>query len=122
MKALVTDDSKTVRLLLSEMLEEAGFEVAHAADGQEALAFLSAHPDTDSVPTDWNMPKPTGLQFRTAVRADGLFSHVRVIMVTNDRDSANVRSAFRAGVDDYLLKPCTRISVREKLTDPGFPM
>jgi two-component system chemotaxis response regulator CheY len=109
-------------MLLSEMLEESGFEVAQAADGEEALAFLSAHPDTDLVLTDWNMPKVTGLQFLTAVRADALFAHVRVVMVTNERDFASVRSAFRAGADDYLLKPCTRISVREKLTALGFPM
>ena len=122
MKALVADDSRSVRGLLSEMLEESGFEVAQAADGLEALTHLQANPDTDLVLTDWNMPNLTGFELLTEVKADALLSRVRVVMVTMKRDFASVRNAFRAGVDDYILKPCTKDALRSKLSALGFAM
>jgi two-component system chemotaxis response regulator CheY len=122
MKALIADDSKTVRALLSEMLEESGFDVSEAADGLEALTYLRAHPDTDLLLTDWNMPNLTGFELLTEVRADALLSGIRVVMVTMESDYASVRNAFRAGVDDFLLKPCTKESVRKKLSALGFEM
>jgi two-component system chemotaxis response regulator CheY len=56
MKALVVDDSRAIRLMLSHMLRELGFEVAQAGHGREALAHLEGHADTTLALVYWNMP------------------------------------------------------------------
>jgi two-component system chemotaxis response regulator CheY len=122
MKALVTDSSQTVRTRMSRMLMESGFEVSQAKDGAQALAFLSAHPETDLVLTDWQMPSVPGLELTTAIRADAHFDHVRVVTVTMHSDAASVRSAFRAVVDDFIMTPIMTTAAHEKLMGLRFPM
>jgi two-component system chemotaxis response regulator CheY len=121
MKALVTDSSQTVRTRMSRMLMESGFEVSQAKDGAQALAFLSAHPETDLVLTDWQMPSVPGLELTTAIRADAHFDHVRVVTVTMHSDAASVRSAFRAIVDDFIMKPHMKAAAHEKVVGLRFP-
>jgi two-component system, chemotaxis family, chemotaxis protein CheY len=122
MKAIVADDSKAVRTLLTELLEHSGFDVTQVPNGAEALTQLRAEPETDLVLTDWNMPVMTGIEFLETIRADARLQDVCVVMVTMESDFASVRRAFRSGVNDYVLKPCSMTTVREKLSDLGFMM
>jgi two-component system chemotaxis response regulator CheY len=54
MKALVVDDSRAIRMIVSQILEECGFEVSEARHGREALAYLEVNPDTELALIDWN--------------------------------------------------------------------
>ena len=64
---------------------------------------------------DWNMPELSGLDFIRAVRARPEFSAVRLMMVTTETEIEQMTRALEAGADEYLMKPFTPESVRDKL-------
>ncbi len=118
-KALVIDDSRTVRSILRPILEGLGFSVEEAADGCEGLTRLAD--DTTVVLCDWDMPSMNGIQFVRAARAR--FSPEpgpRVVMVTKNTRLRDVTTALAAGADEYLMKPFTREMVVEKLALVGI--
>jgi two-component system, chemotaxis family, chemotaxis protein CheY len=114
-RALVIDDSTTMRRILGRMLRQIGFEVAEAGNGCEGLEQLRRTADTDVVLVDWNMPEMDGLAFIRAVRADSAFDSVRLMMVTTESDLSRVAMALEAGADEYVMKPFTEEIIREKL-------
>jgi len=90
-----------------------GFEVAGVVSGgRDALRFLRNH-EVDVVLLDFNLPDLHGLEVCRALRAAG--SAVDVIAVTSARDLHTVRSAVSQGIVQYLLKPFTFRSLRDKL-------
>ncbi|WP_433379021.1 response regulator [Streptosporangium sp. CA-115845] len=91
-----------------------GFRVAGVArSGGEALRFLRRHP-VDLILLDLYLPDMHGLEVCRTLRAAGVMSDV--IAVTSARDLSVVRSAVSVGVAQYLLKPFTFASLKEKLT------
>ena len=120
MRALVIDDSRTVRIILRQALAEAGLEVAEAANGQEGLDRLRAHEDVGLVLVDWNMPVMNGLEFVRAVRARREYDAVRIMMVTTESEASQVQKALDAGANEYVMKPFTDQVLREKLLLLGF--
>ena len=102
MHILVVDDDQAVRDSLKRSLQYSGYEVASANDGIEALAHLSSH-KVDAVIMDVMMPRLDGLSAVERLRADGISTPV--IFLTA-RDSLEDKLAgFKAGGDDYLVKP-----------------
>jgi response regulator of citrate/malate metabolism len=90
-----------------------GFEVSGVVQGgREALRFLEQH-EVDVVLLDFNLPDLHGLDVCRAMRAAGLSTDV--IAVTSARDLGTVRSAVSQGIVQYLLKPFTFRSLRDKL-------
>lgn len=119
MQALVIDDSRALRLLISQILREQGFEVCDAANGEEGLAQLRANPEVGVVLVDWNMPVMDGLQFIQAVRREREWDGIRLMMVTTENESEQVQRAISAGADEYLMKPFTADVLVAKLTMLG---
>ena len=115
MRALVIDDSRTVRLVIAKLLAELGFEVVEAANGRQGLAQLHQSP-ADVVLVDWNMPEMNGLEFIQAVRADRAYDSVRLVMVTTETEQQQVIRALQAGASEYIMKPFTREILVAKLT------
>jgi two-component system, chemotaxis family, chemotaxis protein CheY len=115
MKALVVDDSRVMRAIVSRVLVDCGYEVAEARHGREALAYLQAHADTGLAVIDWNMPEMNGLELVRAVRADPDLAAVRLVMVTTETELAHVALAIDAGVDEYVMKPFTKSMIEDKL-------
>lgn len=119
MKALVIDDSRAMRKILRRILDQQGFEVTEAANGQEALDVIRAEGAPDLALVDWNMPVMDGLEFVTTLRADESYRDVTLMMVTTESEYAQVVRALAAGAHDYLLKPFTPEALVEKLADLG---
>lgn len=107
MRALVIDDSRTMRLMLARQLQQLGYEVLQAGDGQEALDVLSAN--SDDLPTlatvDWNMPVMNGLEFVQATRKDPGLRDLTLMMVTTEAEQGQIVRALAAGAHEYLIKP-----------------
>jgi two-component system chemotaxis response regulator CheY len=116
MRALVVDDSRTVRIILREILQEMGAEVVEAGDGLEALEQLRRHPEIDLVLVDWNMPVMNGLDFILAVRAQPAFDGLRIVMVTTETEGEQIARALRAGANEYVMKPFTKEVLVAKLS------
>lgn len=119
MQALVIDDSRALRMLISGILREQGFEVTDAANGAEGLTQLRLNPEIGLVLVDWNMPVMDGLQFIQAVREEREWDGVRLMMVTTENESEQVQRAIAAGADEYLMKPFTTEILVAKLTMLG---
>jgi two-component system, chemotaxis family, chemotaxis protein CheY len=115
MKALILDDSRTLRRILGDMLRQLGLEVSEAADGREALQLLEQDGLPDVVLVDWNMPTMNGLEFVQAVRAQDRLRNLPLMMVTTETEMDQMATALSAGANEYLMKPFNRDSVTEKL-------
>jgi two-component system, chemotaxis family, chemotaxis protein CheY len=115
-KALVVDDSKTMRTILGKMLVGIGYEVCQAGNGREALEVMDREfPDVSLVLADWNMPEMNGLEFVTELRADRRYASVMVMMVTTETQIEQMTLALEAGANEYVMKPFTKDVILEKL-------
>jgi two-component system chemotaxis response regulator CheY len=112
-RAMVVDDSRAVRMILSRNLAEIGYDVCAAVDGAEALALLSA--DISLVLVDWNMPHMNGLEFLESMRADPRYLSVKVMMVTTETEVDQMVRALAAGANEYMMKPFTKEILADKL-------
>jgi two-component system chemotaxis response regulator CheY len=122
MQALVIDDSRTMRIVLRRQLEQLGYDVLEAADGQQALEVLDAHRDALPVlaTVDWNMPVMNGLDLVKAVRAEPGFRDITLMMVTTEAEHGQIVRALAAGAHEYLIKPFTADALVDKLDYLGL--
>lgn len=98
---LAIDDDKTILQLYSRILEQAGYSVDLASDGEVAMTMLETRPP-DLVILDIKMPVMDGYHVLNLIRER---SNVPVIMVTGVREAVSVDKALDTGADDYLTKP-----------------
>jgi DNA-binding response OmpR family regulator len=103
-RVLVVDDDSDLRLLVEKLLSGAGYVVESAADGRAALRAFHATP-ADIVVLDVSMPELDG--FETLERLRDL-SDVPVILLTARSGEIDKVRGFRAGADDYVVKPFGR--------------
>ena len=115
MKALVIDDSRTMRRIVSSVLRGIGYEAIEAGDGQEALDALQANDGVVLCCIDWNMPVMDGLTFVTKVRERAEWRDITLMMVTTEGEHAQIVRALAAGAHEYLIKPFTPDALRDKL-------
>ncbi|KAA6464820.1 response regulator [Acidobacteria bacterium AB60] len=120
MKALVVDDSNTMRAVLRRILSMRGFEVAEAKHGVDALDVLTKGEVPDVALVDWNMPEMNGLELVTEIRKRPQYEQMRIMMVTTETGIKEVQSALNAGATDYLMKPFNSMQVEEKLALLGL--
>jgi two-component system chemotaxis response regulator CheY len=114
-RVLIVDDSRAMRLVIGRIMTELGFEIANAANGQEALERLAASPPPQVALVDWNMPVMNGLELVCALRANDRYRSTRIVMVTTETETGQVIRALDAGADEYVMKPFTKDVLREKL-------
>jgi two-component system chemotaxis response regulator CheY len=116
MRALVIDDSRVSRRILSRMLGNLGFEVVEASNGAEGLACLKQMDQgAQVVLVDWNMPVMGGIDFVRAVRAVPGYANLNLVMITTNNELRDVVTALEAGANEYIMKPFTQEVVQEKL-------
>ncbi len=101
---LLADDSDLVHRHTTPFLEEAGYEVVHAHDGEQALVLIGER-RPDLVITDVEMPGRDGYQVCHAVKQSPETSHLPVIICSSLGETADLERGFDAGADDYLVKP-----------------
>jgi len=115
-KAMVVDDSRAIRMILSKTLKEVGYQVCEAANGREALAvFEREKADISLVLVDWNMPQMNGLEFVEQLRADPRYASVVLMMVTTETEVNQMVKALEAGANEYVMKPFTKEIIEDKL-------
>jgi two-component system chemotaxis response regulator CheY len=116
LKLLVVDDSSTMRRIIKNTLARLGYkDVLEGADGLEGWSALDSNPDVEMLITDWNMPEMNGLELVKKVRADDRFTDLPIIMVTTEGGKAEVITALKAGVNNYIVKPFSADVLKEKL-------
>ncbi len=115
MKVLIVDDYKTMLRIIRNLLKQIDVQnVDEASDGAEALAKLQSS-SFDLVISDWNMAPMTGLELLQHVRKDPRLMKLPFIMVTAESKTENIIAAKQAGVSNYIVKPFTAETLKEKI-------
>ena len=115
MKILIVDDFSTMRRIVKNLLADLGFtNTTEADDGKSAWPLLQAG-DFEFVVTDWNMPGMTGIDLLKAIRADARLAKLPVLMVTAEAQRDQIIEAAKAGVNGYIIKPFTAVTLKEKI-------
>ncbi len=103
-KILVVDDEPDVASLLTLLLKSQGYEVASAADGQEALEKArSGKPDL--ILLDVMLPKLDGYKVARMLKFDENFRHIPIIMLTAKIQEKDKQTGLEMGADAYVSKP-----------------
>jgi two-component system cell cycle response regulator len=105
-QVLLVDDDHTVRFMLVSMLENIGFAVLEAQDGDQALQIIKRAPESiDMVLLDQEMPKLSGMELLQKLKASRRLQHIPIIMLTGHTHPSEVTAAIDAGIFYYLTKP-----------------
>lgn len=103
-KILIVDDEPNIVLSLEFLMKKAGFEVAVAVDGEDALAQV-ARLNPDLVLLDVMMPKKSGYEVCEALRADPARAGMKIVMLTAKGRETEVAKGMALGADAYVTKP-----------------
>lgn len=117
LSVLVVDDNEPMRLLLRKMLADLGIlDVTTANDGIEALKMMRQRLP-DLVITDQQMAPLDGLEFVRELRtsADSNVKDIPVIMITGHMARDVLRNAVKVGVNDFLAKPISPVTLKERI-------
>lgn len=115
MKILIVDDFSTMRRIVKNLLGDLGYtNTTEADDGKTAWPMLQGG-EFDFVVTDWNMPGMTGIDLLKNIRADARMAKLPVLMVTAEAQRDQIIEAAKAGVNGYIIKPFTAVTLKEKL-------
>jgi two-component system phosphate regulon response regulator PhoB len=110
-RVLIVEDETALVELLRYNLEQSGFRVSVAYDGEEALASVQEDVP-DLILLDWMLPGTSGLELARRWRRDALTRDIPIIMLTARGEENDRVGGLEAGVDDYVVKP---FSARELL-------
>ena len=112
-RILLVEDSSTMRRMLSMKLQDEGYEITTANDGQEGLAKAREEPHPDLILTDYEMPEMDGAGLCRAVKADKAVRTIPILMLTTLAEIDSKVAGLEAGADDYILKPKSPDDFRE---------
>lgn len=113
-RVLIVDDTDTVRMFQRMTLLTAGYELAEARNGQQALDVVQRF-CPDVILLDVNMPVLDGLEACRRLKGAPETSAIPIIMVTTRGLEGQVKEAYDAGCDDYVTKPIRKIELLAKI-------
>lgn len=113
LNVLVAEDHPVNRKLIVTFLEKYGVKTIEATDGNEAVAMIQLHPETDMVFMDIQMPNKNGIDATDEIRAAGYAGIV--IACTANNDFATVGEYESHGINDTLIKPFKSARIKEIL-------
>ncbi|MDQ1536055.1 MAG: two-component system, chemotaxis family, chemotaxis protein CheY [Actinomycetota bacterium] len=120
MLALVLDDSRAIRSILTRTMDDLGFEVETAGNGAEGLELIRRGPLPDVALIDWNMPVMDGLEFVVQIRNNREWRGITLMMVTTESEHSQIVRALAAGAHEYVMKPFTIDVISDKLRMLGL--
>ena len=116
---LIVDDSKTVRRIVSHIMQGFQFQCREAENGELAQQECQKGMP-DLIMLDWNMPVMNGIDFIQVLRTMENGTAPRVIFCTTESDNSFIERALMAGCDEYIMKPFNREIVGLKLVQLGI--
>ena len=113
-RILVVDDEMLNRTLLSTNLQESGYTVEMAEDGQQAMQLLRAR-EFDAVLLDLIMPRMDGYQVLAEMRGDAQLRRIPVIVISSMDDMESIVRCIEMGATDYLAKPFNPVLLHARI-------
>jgi two-component system chemotaxis response regulator CheY len=118
-KCLVVDDSSVIRKIARRILEEMGFEIVEAEDGEQALEICKQG-FPEAILLDWNMPVMDGYEFLGNLRRMPGGDAPKVVFCTTENGVDHIARAINAGADEYIMKPFDKDIVAAKFQEVGL--
>ncbi len=101
---LVVDDSKSIREVVSFILQKEGYRVLIGINGKDALKHLNGD-DINLVITDLHMPEMDGISFIKEVRKTSDYQHIPIVFLTTETNNERKKEAKNAGATGWMVKP-----------------
>ena len=121
MKALVVDDSGSMRTIVSRILDGLGVdEIVEADNGRDAIGLLESGLLPDIALVDWHMPVMNGYEFVCEARSRSEWRPMTIMMMTTENEHGQIVKALAAGATEYLIKPFTADALVDKLSLLGL--
>ncbi|BDG01350.1 response regulator transcription factor [Anaeromyxobacter oryzae] len=114
-RILIVDDEPNIVISLEYLMKRAGYEVAVAVDGEEALRAVAEQPP-DLVILDVMLPRLNGFEVCRRLRSDPRWSGLRIVMLTAKGRDTEVAKGLEVGADAYVTKP---FSTRDLVAQVG---
>lgn len=119
-KILVIDDTRTIRVLIRDILSNLGYKnVEDVETAEEALQKMK-QASADGTPyefifCDWNLPGMSGLELLEVRNRDATYSKTPFLMVTIESERDKVLKAVTMGVSDFIVKPFSEVTIKSKM-------
>jgi len=116
MPVLIVDGYRTMLMTLGRLMKQLGFDnIDEASDGHQALEKLHSRPYS-LVISGWGLRPMSGLDLVRRMRSEALLDQVPVIMVSAEDSDENLAAAKEAGVSEYIVKPFSATTLKDRLT------
>jgi two-component system chemotaxis response regulator CheY len=103
----LVDDSATILLSISNILQKAGYSIEKAANGEEALKKFNSGAKIDLLMTDLNMPGMNGIELIKEVRKLPNYKFMPILFLTTESQQSKKAEAKAAGASGWIVKPAT---------------
>lgn len=113
-RILLAEDDRFLRRAAQTKLEQAGFGVEIAADGEEAMAVLRRGPKPDLLLLDMLMPRKDGMTVLREMKADEGLREIPVVILSNSSKDGEIQKAASLGAEHYWIK--SNLSLQELCT------
>ncbi|MBI5246137.1 MAG: response regulator [Elusimicrobia bacterium] len=113
-KILIVEDEPEIADNLSALLGSRGHKVVTCAEGADGVARARKEP-FDLLLLDVMLPRMSGFDVCKLLKADPKTAKLKIVMVTGLGRMGDVEEAFRAGADDYLIKPFDSVRLFKKI-------
>jgi putative two-component system response regulator len=123
LKALIADDSASIRTLLKHTLTKMGYEVTECTNGTEVWKLIKKGTYFNIFILDWVMPGLSGLDICQKIRNSNTTDYQYILLLTGNDSVNDMIQGLESGADDYLVKPVSipelkaRIKIGERLFD-----
>ena len=115
-RILVVEDQEDNRIILRDLLSDAGYEVIEVDDGEKALSAAAAH-HPDVILMDIQLPLLDGYEATRRIKADPALRRIPIIVVTSYALSDDETKARAAGCDAYVAKPFSPRALLAKIRE-----
>lgn len=112
-KVLIVDDEPNIVISLEFLMQQAGYEIAIAKDGQQALEALDSF-QPDLVLLDVMLPHKTGFEICQLIRESPAWRNIKIIMLTAKGRDVDITKGMELGADAYVTKPFATKELVEK--------
>ena len=110
-KIMIVDDSPSVLAILDDMLDNLGYEVTTADNGQQGCELLQTN-RYDLIITDLTMPVMDGITFVQTAKKMSNCKFVPIVMLSSEEDEAKIAEAKQVGISTFLRKPVKEVQLK----------
>lgn len=118
-KCIIADDSKIIRSLLTKIMENFGFDVLEAEDGDEILELLIREAP-QLIISDWTLPGIDGIDVLYKIREDRKIEQPKFLFCSSNSEINIMKQALDGGADDYIMRPFDEEIIGSKLAILGI--